>query len=225
MQKISHPNVVRLVEYTFSSKSGHQVHYIIEEFVEGDDLADHLQRGKPWGLSRASTFFAEVCDGLGALKAQDIVHRDLKPHNIRVRPSGRPVIVDFGLARHLSLPDLTQTVEGARIGTPAYFAPEQFDGNKHDIDHRTDLFAMGILLYEALTGVPPFWTSATMTLAQLRDGVCTGTRHLLSPEFGAVDKRARLLVAKLLEKERSKRPVDASHVATMLRKIGGVQAA
>ena len=222
MQKITHPNVVRLIEYTFSSKSGQQLHYIVEEFIEGKDLADHLQPGKPWDLQRAATFFGEVCDGLTALKAQDIVHRDLKPHNIRVRPNEQPVIIDFGLARHLTLPDLTQTVLGARIGTPAYFAPEQFDGDKYDIDHRTDLFATGILLYEALTGTPPFWTSQTMTIAQLRDAVCTGTKHLLTPEFGALDKNVRLLITKLLEKERSRRPSDAAQVATMLRKFGAV---
>ena len=88
-------------------------------------------------------FFASLCDGLAALKAKGIVHRDIKPQNIRVRSNGDPVIIDFGLARHLGLPDLTKTIQGARLGTPAYFAPEQFDGNRHDIDHRTDLFAVG----------------------------------------------------------------------------------
>src|ERR1019366_6588709 len=113
-------------------------------------------------------FFAALCDGLSALKQEGIVHRDIKPENIRVKPSGAPVIIDFGLARHLSLPDLTQTVEGAAIGTPLYFAPEQFDGTKHDIDHRTDLFALGILLFEALTGEHPFYRPSMTTRAQLR---------------------------------------------------------
>jgi len=221
MQTIAHPNVVRLIEYTFSSKSGKQQHYIVEEFVEGEDLSDHLKPGKPWDLQRAMTFFAKMCDGLAALKAQGIVHRDIKPQNVRVRPSGEPVIIDFGLARHLTLPDLTQTVLGARIGTPAYFAPEQFDGNKYDIDHRTDLFAVGVLLYEALTGTRPFWTSATMSVAQLRDAVCTSTKHLLTPEFAVLDKTVRLVLTKLLEKDRSRRPADAAQVAGMLRKIGG----
>ena len=156
MQMVDHPNVVRLYEYTFSSKPGQQRHFIVEEFVDGSDLTDKMRPGQPWVLQEAVQFFAKLCDGLAALREKGIVHRDIKPQNVRVRPDGAPVIIDFGLARHLGLPDLTQTLQGARIGTPVYFAPEQFDGNKHDIDHRTDLFAVGILLYEATTGEQPF---------------------------------------------------------------------
>lgn len=217
MQVIAHPNVVRLIEYTFSTTPGQQQHYLIEEFIDGKDLSDHLVAGKPWDLPRAHTFFAELCDGLAALNQHEIVHRDLKPHNIRVRPNGQPVIIDFGLARHLTLPDLTLTVQGARLGTPAYHSPEQFDGVKYDIDHRTDLFALGIIMYEALTGTMPFLAS-NMTIGQLRDAVCQGTKHLKSPQFLAVPERTRLIVAKLLEKDRARRPTDAGQVAVLLRK-------
>ena len=136
MQTVDHPNVVRLREYTFTSKPGHQRHFIVEEFVEGADLTDRLKHDAPWPMEEVVRFFASLCDGLAALKAKGIVHRDIKPQNIRVRSNGDPVIIDFGLARHLGLPDLTKTIQGARLGTPAYFAPEQFDGNRHDIDHR-----------------------------------------------------------------------------------------
>lgn len=220
MQTIEHPNVVRLREYTFSSKPGQQRHFIIEEFVDGSDLADKLTRGQPWPLNEAMQFFAGLCDGLAALRAKGIVHRDIKPQNIRVRPDGTPVIIDFGLARHLGLPDLTKTLQGARIGTPAYFAPEQFDGNKHDIDHRTDLFAVGILLYEATTGEAPFIDSTVHTVAQLRDAVCDRDDHLKRPKFVALDPGPRVLIGKLLEKQRAKRPADAAQVAMILRKIG-----
>lgn len=220
MQTVDHPNVVRLREYTFSSKPGQQRHFIIEEFVEGTDLADKLKPGQPWILNEAVEFFARLCDGLAALRRKGIVHRDIKPQNIRVRPDGTPVIIDFGLARHLGLPDLTKTVQGARIGTPAYFAPEQFDGNKHDIDHRTDLFAVGILLYEAMTGEAPFIDSTVHTVAQLRDAVCDRCDHLKRPAFLALDGPLRTLIGKLLEKQRAKRPADAAQVAAILRRIG-----
>jgi eukaryotic-like serine/threonine-protein kinase len=221
LQSLDHPNVVKLIEYTFSSKPGHQRHYLIEEFVDGSDLKDILLPGQPWTLTNAATFFATVCDGLAALKDKEIVHRDIKPENIRVRTGGTPVLIDFGLARHLSLPDLTQTVLGAAIGTPLYFAPEQFDGTKHDIDHRTDLFALGILLYEALTGEHPFYRPSMTTRAQLRQAVCESNAHLARGSFLALDPKWRTLLTRLLEKDRSKRPSNASQVATILRKLGG----
>ena len=139
---------------------------------------------------------------------------------MRVRPDGTPVIIDFGLARHLGLPDLTKTIQGAGIGTPTYFAPEQFDGNKHDIDHRTDLFALGILLYEATTGERPFIDSTVHTVGQLRDAVCDRDDHLKRQGFLALDGKLRVLIGKLLEKQRAKRPADAALVAMILRKVG-----
>lgn len=221
LQSLNHANVVKLVEYTFSSKAGQQRHYLVEEFIDGQDLKDMLVPGQPWTTANAATTFAAICDGLSALKSKDIVHRDLKPENIRVRPDGTPVIIDFGLARHLSLPDLTLTVLGAAIGTPLYFAPEQFDGTKYDIDHRTDLFALGIILYEALTGEAPFYRSSMTTRAQLRQAVCESSVHLTRPSFVALDSKWKVLLTRLLEKDRSKRPMDAAQVATILRKLGG----
>jgi eukaryotic-like serine/threonine-protein kinase len=101
LQSIRHPNVVQLIEYAFSSKGGEQKHYIIEEFVAGEDLSDRLSPGTAWARDEVAMFFAALCDGLSALSRRNIVHRDLKPSNIRVRPEGSPVIIDFGLARHL----------------------------------------------------------------------------------------------------------------------------
>jgi serine/threonine protein kinase len=221
LQSLDHPNVVKLIEYTFSSKPGFQRHFLIEEFIEGKDLRDILLPGKPWTPKDAATLFAALCDGLSALKGNEIVHRDIKPENIRVRPNGTPVIIDFGLARHLNLPDLTLTIMGAGIGTPKYFAPEQFDGTKHDIDHRTDLFALGILLYEALTGEPPFYHPSMTTRAQLRQAVCESSVHLTRAPFLGLDPKWKTLLGRLLEKDRSKRPLEAAQVGTILRKLGG----
>jgi serine/threonine-protein kinase len=221
LQLITHPNVVSLKEYTFSSTPTRQRHYMIEEFVEGRDLGEFLTPGTPWDREKVSEFFAALCDGLSALADANIVHRDLKPSNIRVRPSGSPVIIDFGLARHLKLPAVTQTSEGAAKGTPIYFAPEQFVGTKHDIDHRTDLFAVGVLIYQALIGKHPFWQTS-MTWQQLSDAVCKLDDHLKAPEFDALSQKWKILVRRLMEKERAKRPQSAVQVAALLRKLGGV---
>jgi eukaryotic-like serine/threonine-protein kinase len=222
LQTINHLNVVRLKEYTFSSKSNEPArHYLVEEFVQGRDLAVDLIPGQPWQIARIVGFFAQLCDGLQALKQKGIVHRDLKPQNIRTNENGNPVIIDFGLCRHLNLPDLTNTLQGAQIGTPIYFAPEQFDGTKRDIDHRTDLFAVGILVYQTLTGEHPFVKPSMTTLAELRDAVCEGREYLARGAFVALEGKWRTVVGRLLEKERANRPADAAQVATILRRLGG----
>ena len=219
LQAIRHPNVVSLREYTFSTTQGKQRHFLVEEFIEGSDLTLKLLVGARWPLAEAQTFFAALCDGLNALRTADVVHRDLKPSNIRVRLDGSPVIIDFGLARHLGLSDLTCTSEGAAIGTPLFFAPEQFTGTKREIDHRTDLFAVGVLLYHALVGHHPFLTGGMTGLAQLRDAVCSSSDFQNDTAFLALPERWRTLVARLLSKERAQRPRAAEQVASIIRQL------
>lgn len=216
MQQISHPNVVRLLEYTFSSTPGSLKHFLIEEFIDGDDL--QVQLASPWSRTRAAKVFAELMDGLEQLNLKSIVHRDLKPTNIRLRANDTPVIIDFGLSRHLQLSDLTATAEGAQIGTPLYFAPEQFDGTKHHIDHRTDLFAAGIILFQALVGRHPFYASG-MSRADLHSRVCGNDDFCRDPDFLDLPRPLQLLLKKMLEKERARRVNSASQVAAVLRKM------
>lgn len=216
MLAINHPNVVEFIEYQFSyPKKGDSSHYLIENFIPGTDLSDHFT-GKPWSLSGTFDFFRPLFDGLAELKKHSLVHRDLKPTNIRVHTDGYPVIIDFGLARHLARSDLTLTVQGAAIGTPLYFAPEQFTGTKHDIDCRTDLFAAGVLLYTAVVGEHPFGKPNV----NLETAVCSSEDHKDHPTFKALPRPWQLLVGKLLEKDRANRPSDPSQVIQILDKIG-----
>jgi serine/threonine protein kinase len=217
MQEIAHPNVVRLLEYTYSTTPGSTKHYLLEEFIAGSDLTSHLLT--PWTTQKAAQVFAKLLDGLSAIHAKNIVHRDIKPGNIRMRVDETPVLIDLGLCRHLELSDLTATADGAAVGTPAYFSPEQFTGNKRHIDARTDLFAIGILLYQALTGEHPFMRA---TLPELQAAVCHGDGHLTRPSFNSLGREWQLLIRRLLERERSRRPHSASQVGDLLRKIGGV---
>ena len=221
LQSISHPNIVRLIEYTKSSKPGQQKHCIIEEFIEGTDLSQCLQSGQQWSRQDASIFFTALFNGLAVLSESNIVHRDLKPSNIRVRPNGSPVIIDFGLARLLDLPSLTDTPHGATIGTPQYFSPEQCRGTKHDIDHRTDLFASGCLLYQALIGKHPFWCDG-MTYDQLQNVICESTDYLNEPNFLSLPEQWQVIVGRLLNKERANRPHNAAQVAAILQSIKGM---
>lgn len=221
LQTLDHPNVVSLREYTYSSTPTQQRHYMIEDFIDGEDLADRLTAGIPWSRVDAANFFIPLSEGLNALYEAKIVHRDLKPNNIRVRPDGSPVIIDFGLARHLDKSDITLTVEGAAIGTPIYFAPEQFAGTKREIDHRTDIFAVGIIMYQALIGIHPF-AQSPQTRQQLSNAICSSDAHLNTAEFLNLPDKWRLLISKLLEKERGKRIQNAKQISTILQKIGGI---
>ena len=216
LQKMSHPNVVRIIEYLYSSRVGERRHHIVEEYVEGVDLTDLLD-GKPWPLGQIIGFFTALLAGVAALGEDDVVHRDLKPANIRVRHDGSPVIIDFGLVRRLSLPDLTDTAQGARIGTPAYFAPEQFRGEKRDIDHRTDLFAAGVLMYEACTGMHPFYRPG-MSVREIEEAVCDGDDHLHTSEFAALPHPLEVLLRKLLNRSRARRPASAKQIAQVLKR-------
>ncbi len=217
LRRTDHPNVVGVIEYTFSTGPEGRRHHILEEFVAGSDLADHLLAG-PWERSRAKQFFLELLDGLAALADEDIVHRDLKPHNVRVTPDDSPVIIDFGLIRQLNAPDLTETRLGARIGTPIYFAPEQFRGGKRDIDPRTDLFACGVLLHQALVASHPFYVGG-MTIAQIDREVCESMEFSTEPAFRALPKPWQVFVTKLLAKDRLSRFASASQARDLLRRL------
>lgn len=221
LQAISHPNIVRLIGYVRITKPGEQKHYMVEEYIPGTDLGDILHPGQQWTRTQASDLFAPLFDGLAELKNLNIVHRDLKPSNIRVRQDGSPVIIDFGLVRMLNKRDLTSTSAGAAIGTLRYFSPEQCKGTKYDIDHRTDIFASGILLYEALIGNHPFLQS-TIDDSQFRDAICESNDCFEAPEFLALPDKWKIIVQRLLKKDRAERPHNAAQVAAILRKIRGI---
>lgn len=218
MGKLDHPNIAKLLEYYFSVFEGVTVQYIVEEFIDGTDLTAAL--GSVWELSRIRTIFAPLCSALEVLRIADLVHRDLKPSNIRLSPNDVPSIIDFGVARHLDQPDLTATAHGARIGTPQYFAPEQFRGTKADIEHRTDLFALGIILYQAATGIHPFDPGGRMTVVELEAAICDGNEHLHRPEFNALDSKLQLILSKLLSRSRADRPANASQIEKLIHKLG-----
>jgi serine/threonine-protein kinase len=217
MLRVNHPNVVEFVEYNFTVKRTGSLHYIIEKFIEGTDLSTEL--GRAWDTARAAQVFSELLDGLDELKKANIVHRDLKPSNIRMRADGKPVVIDFGLARHLDLPDITKT--GTMVGTPFYFAPEQFTGDRRLIDHRTDLFPVGLLLYYALVGRHPF-ESAVGDFNTLADAIRGSEDHFNHPDFANLPNGWKIVVKKLLSKQREGRFNDAAQAATAIRKVGGL---
>ncbi|HET8527035.1 MAG TPA: protein kinase, partial [Actinomycetota bacterium] len=144
---LSHPNVVSV----FDSGSYHGTHFIVTELVEGETLADRLRRG-PMAPEEAVAVAVDVCRALEAAHARGLIHRDVKPGNVMLPPDGGVKVVDFGIARAAGSDTLTGT--GVVLGSTAYLAPEQASGQP--VDERADLYALGCVLYEMLTGAVPF---------------------------------------------------------------------
>ena len=139
--------------------------YIIMEYLDGAPLANIVELGvhrqAPLPLGGLARLCAEVLDALGAAHAKGVVHRDLKPDNIFVTPSGRPKVLDFGIAKLTDLKG-SATATGSLLGTPHYMAPEQAAG-RH-VDHRADIYAMGVILFECATGTKPFLADSLFDL-------------------------------------------------------------
>ena len=144
---LQHPNVITI--YDFGEVDGHL--FIAMEFVEGEDLEDLLARDVSLSLADRLDVIIDVLAGLAFAHKRGIVHRDIKPANIRIDSEGRARVMDFGIA-HLSTSSMTRT--GVMVGTPAYMAPEQIVGTP--VSPQTDLFSVGTVLYELLTGSKPF---------------------------------------------------------------------
>jgi zinc protease len=160
--QITHRNVARL--YEFHRSAG--VVYLSMEFVEGESLRSVLQRPGKLSIPQVLDLARQLAAGLSEAHRQSIVHRDLKPENIMLTPGGELKVMDFGISRSFAA-DVTST--GAIIGTPAYMAPEQAEGRP--VDHRTDIYALGLILYEMVTGTPAFTgdTAVTLAIKQVRE--------------------------------------------------------
>jgi len=153
-REVTHPNVIRI--FDLGQASG--VRYITMEYVEGRDLRALLHEKGNFTPEEAVPIFLQIAAALEAAHHAGVVHRDLKPQNILADKNGRVYVMDFGVARSLETPGMTQT--GALMGTPEYMSPEQAKGLKVDV--RSDLFSMGIIFYELLSGILPFKADTAM---------------------------------------------------------------
>jgi eukaryotic-like serine/threonine-protein kinase len=158
---IQHPNIVDILDYGVIPNQDRKTVYFIMEFLDGQSLAHLVRAQAPLPAERALAIALQIADALAASHKQDIVHRDLKPDNVMLIPRGRVPdfvkVLDFGIAKLTGdqHPGSRRTRTGIVMGTPAYMSPEQCQGTGN-VDHRTDIYALGILLYEMLTGRVPF---------------------------------------------------------------------
>ena len=192
-RKITHKNVCRV--YEFNRVDG--VAYTSMEFVEGESLRSVLNRFGALSPKKATDLALQICSGLKEAHAQGIVHRDLKPENVMIDGSGNLKLMDFGIARSM---EAVTRMTGAMVGTPAYMAPEQVSGSA--VDYRTDIYSLGLMLYEMFTGKPAFSAENAIAVAlkQMREEPPRPSE--VEPSVPLVVERA---ILKCLEKSPDKR--------------------
>jgi serine/threonine protein kinase/tetratricopeptide (TPR) repeat protein len=207
-RKISHKSVGRVHE--LMEEKG--LRFITMEYVPGEDLKSFLKRSGQLTISKAISIAKQICDGLTEAHGLGVVHRDLKPNNIMIDRAGNAKIMDFGIARAVKAKGITGP--GVMIGTPQYMSPEQIDGK--DVDHRSDIYSLGIILYEMLTDRVPFEGETPLTV-----GVKQKTETPKDPkDFNErIPDDLNRLVLKCLEKDQESRFQSSGEVRTELENI------
>ncbi len=205
---LRHPGIVTVYE---AGQSGGRC-YLVSELVPGPTLAQRLAAGRPT-FGDAAEIVARVAEALHYAHQQGVIHRDIKPSNILLDAEDRPLVADFGLSRRMS--DCTLTVEGQILGTPAYMPPEQAQGDAHRADARSDVYSLGVVLYELLTGVPPFRGHGSLLLRRIAEEEPLAPRRLDDD----IPRDLETICLKALCKHPSGRYQTAADLAQELRRF------
>ena len=202
---LNHQNIVSV----FDTGDTNGQHFIVMELVEGETLADLLKREGPLSPDRAARIGGAVARALQAAHDQGFVHRDVKPGNVMITPSGEVKVMDFGIARAATDDTLTQT--GMVLGTASYLSPEQSRGDP--VDHRSDVYSLGCVIYEMLGGRPPFEADTPVSLAYKH---VNEDPQPLASSAPSVPAELDAVVMKSLEKEPDRRFASASELGQAL---------
>src|SRR5216684_348059 len=204
-RQVTHKNVIRI--YDLGQADG--IKFITMDFVEGRDLRQLLVEKGKFPPEQAARIMLQICRALEAAHTEGVIHRDLKPQNIMLDSGGRVYVMDFGIARSAYLPGMTQT--GALIGTPEYMSPEQARGEK--LTERSDLFSLGIIFYELLTGKSPYHSDTPLATLWKRMTEKATAPVVLDP---TLPQALSNIVVKALEIEPKNRFASAREMAQQL---------
>lgn len=207
-RQISHRNVCRM--YGLDEEEG--THYITMEYVPGEDLKSFIRRSRQLSSGTALSIAKQVCEGLAEAHRLGVVHRDLKPQNIMIDKEGNARIMDFGIARSLKGKGITGA--GVMIGTPEYMSPEQVEGK--EVDQRSDIYSLGVILYEMVTGRVPFEGDTPFTIGIKHKSEIPQDPRELNAQIPLDLSR---LILKCMEKDKEKRYQSAEEVLSELINI------
>lgn len=205
---LNHPNVVRV----FDVGEDGGVHYIVMEYVDGSSLKEVIQKQGPLPIARALEITAEICDGIASAHALGLIHRDIKPQNILLDKTGKAKVTDFGIAKSSNTATLTEA--GITMGTVHYFSPEQARGQQ--VVPQSDIYSIGIVLFEMLTGQIPFDSDTAVALAMKHIEEPPPPPRRLNPSIPPVVEQ---IVLRALAKDPSRRFSTAEEMSRALRTV------
>lgn len=211
--QLRHPNIIQVFDFDHDE----DVYYIVFEFVPGETLQDRLKRlhenGRRMDIDKTISIGAALADALDYAHSRNLIHRDVKPANVMLNVNNEPVLMDFGIVKIMG--GTQHTATGAVMGTARYMSPEQIKGER--IDERTDIYSLGVVLFEMAGGRPPFEADSAMTIMMMHVNDPVPDLRQLRPDVppGLVQ-----VINKTLTKERDKRFARASEIARTLRHPG-----
>ena len=207
-RKITHKNVGRMYEFLEDKDT----HFITMEYISGQDLKSAMNQMGQLTVGKAVSIAKQVCDGLEEAHSIGIVHRDLKPNNIMIDRGGNAKIMDFGIARSLTGKGITGV--GVMIGTPEYMSPEQVESK--EIDQRSDMYSLGVILYEMVTGRVPFEGDTPYSIGVKHKSEAPRNPQEINPQIS--DDLNRMILM-CLEKEKDKRYQSTGELRSELENI------